>query len=162
MSLNGDGYAFDERKEAGDEGEAILDYYLSQRFELTKPPEDAEMRWKFDRILRSGQKRYTVEYKNCEWADRTGNLFIETVSNSETGSPGWALNTIAQIICYRLNESGRVFFLDSVQIRICLDDIQGRFETKSVQNEGYCTEGVLVPIPYAQNRGIIIAEVVFQ
>jgi len=161
MSVIGDAYAFDERKMVGDEGEAILDYHLGQHYELITPPKESEMRWKFDRILRSGKKRYTVEYKNCEWADRTGNLFIETVSNSETGSPGWALNTIAQIICYRLDGSGRVFFLDTVQIRMCLDDIQRRFDTKPVQNDGYYTEGVLVPIEYAHERGIIIAQALF-
>jgi len=162
MSVSGDGYTFSGQKEVGDSGEAILDYYLSQHYDLRAPPTTSEIRWKFDRFLQNGEKRYTVEYKNDTVADSTGNLFIETVSNTDTGAPGWALNSVAQIICYRLTGSGRVFFLDVVRIRVNIPKWRYHFPAEPIeQADGSYTHGLLVPIQKLWDEHCILAEVCF-
>jgi hypothetical protein len=162
MSVSGNGYSFGAQKEVGDSGEAILDHHLKQRYDIRQPPKRAEIKWKFDRFLRNGEKRYTVEYKNDTVAQDSGNLFIETVSNTETEAPGWALDSVAQVVCYRLSGSGHVLFLDVVRIRTNVPMWRVNCESKAIkQDDGSYTHGLLVPIKQLREEHCVLGEITF-
>lgn len=162
MPVKSKGRSFEEQKAVGQSGESVLDHYLGNHYDLEKPPLDSEIRWKFDRFLCSGKKRYTVEYKTDTIIERTGNLFIETVSNTETEAPGWALNSVAQVVCYLFEGNGRVLFLDMVRLRMSLPHWRARYSCRAVrQDDGSFTRGLLVPVKDAWEQNCVLAELQF-
>ena len=162
MPVTNERYSFEEQKAVGADGENMIDEYLSEYYTLRKPPLDSEIRWKFDRFLINGQKRYTVEYKTDTVAGQSENLFIETISNTDTGAPGWALDSVAQVVCYLLKGTGRILFLDVVRIRMALPLWRVNCPSKAVQqDDGSYTHGLLVPIESARDEEVILAELLF-
>jgi len=91
-----------------------------------------------------------IDYKCDERAARTGNAFIETVSNDVSGRPGWALTTEAEWIFYFVVPD-RVLGILSAKLRRALPSWQRRFPTRAARNvswdgKPYRTLGVCVPL----------------
>lgn len=100
-------------------------------------------------------KRFSVQYK-CDWRAReTNNIFWETVSNDRSGSLGWAMKARpeADWLIYFMPDAEKpntlVFRGKDLP---CLARKWRRHypESKGVDNGGYCTFGIKVPIAEAR------------
>jgi hypothetical protein len=96
-------------------------------------------------------RAYQVKYD--EIAHTTGNVFVETVSNDTTGAPGWALKCEASVIYYVIAGMGMVIEIDPLRLKRMVPALQDRFRPQPVQNKGYKTIGLIVPIDDFQRIG---------
>ena len=140
-------HTFQNSKKIGDAGEAALDLFFKERFQI----EDVDMTQQklgWDRIfthLESGA-RASVEYKTDTQSHKTRNIFIETWSNKESGKKGWAYTTTAQWLYYYVLGDSEVYIVDVVQLKLYLNNWQKQFQKKGAKNPNYSSEGLLVPI----------------
>lgn len=85
-------HEFNHSRIAGDEGELFLDRFFERRGNKVEHVTLQEQKGdKLDRrftAIRTGQVAL-VEYKTDAKAAQTGNIFVETYSNAERGTPGW-------------------------------------------------------------------------
>jgi hypothetical protein len=86
----------------------------------------------------------SLDYKCDERASDTGNLFIETISNTRSGRPGWALTSQAAWLIYFVTPH-TVFMFLMAELRACLPTWRRRFPEREARNEHYVTRGLCVP-----------------
>jgi hypothetical protein len=142
-------YSFVEQFERGLEGEKVLDKYFSQWYIIKDATLDQQKNEKIDRLFRpkgapSDTPWIKVEYKTDDKTDKTGNLFIETMSMIEWGKYGWAWITHAQkVIYYALPDT--VYILDTAELRdkLMLWHKQ-RKPKRKVYNDHWTSEGYLI------------------
>ena len=136
-----------------DRWSAKLDDWLAESYPMR--PATMEEQWRgMDRLVRVALDEdgleVGVDYKCDERAARTGNAFIETVSNDVSGRKGWALTTEADWVFYFVVPD-RVFGLRADKLRAAIPDWQRRFPTRAARNVGrdgrpFRTLGVCVPL----------------
>jgi len=85
----------------------------------------------------------TVEVKTDDEAARTGNIFVETTSNDQTGATGWAHYTKADLLVILVGEDGMVTTPDAV--REHLRRWTAAYGTRTARNKGFSSEGICVP-----------------
>jgi hypothetical protein len=104
---------------------------------------DVDLLWK----TRRGS--YRVEIKGDRW-HRTGNFFLETLSNQEKGTPGCFLYTQADLLFYYFIEPRLLYILPMPATREWFLTRWHRFPerrtTTPVGDRYYTTVGRLVPI----------------
>ena len=131
-----------------DRGALILDTWLAPYYDLRAATRDEQVRG-IDRIAEDGSGPQTIDYKCDERAAATGNAFIETVSNRQTGRPGWALTSEAFWLLYFVMPH-EVLVCTFRTIRAQLPSWRERYRQGVAINtrEGlrYETLGVLVPL----------------
>src|SRR5690606_37376681 len=89
-------YDFQKQKGVGDAGESILDTYFISLGYRVEEVNMAEQRKGIDRIVKKPDGEVIkLEYKTDALTAKTGNVFIETISSTKSGSLGWALKTQA-------------------------------------------------------------------
>lgn len=140
-------YEFEDREIVGKEGERILDSWISSIYkslDVSKIRKYQEAG--IDRILtRPDGTTVTVEYKFDLASLRTGNLFFETVSVDKRNVPGWGWKSRADYWIFLL-PSMEVLVVEPGRLRNLIWRNRLRFESKEVQNFGYKTLGVPVPL----------------
>ncbi|OYD08529.1 hypothetical protein [Paludifilum halophilum] len=107
----------------------------------------ADQKRGIDRIFvnkETGQE-LTVEYKTDSRTQRTGNCFIETVSNNSTGALGWALKGRADFVVYYALGYEEAIVVKSSIFREHIAEWLFKYEARPVKNRGYLTFGLLVP-----------------
>ena len=128
----------------------VVDAWLASRYEVHVAELEDELRG-IDRFLtRPADVTVTsLDAKHDRLAHRTGNVFLETVSNDQSGRPGWALTSEADWILYHVVAERRVLLFLTSELR----DVAGwsRWRERSVRNEGYRTVGQLVPVAVASH-----------
>jgi hypothetical protein len=141
-------YRFRQQLSLGAQGEAVLDAYFGERWDIT-PASPSEQRHGIDRwfVSRANpSRRVAVEYKTDHTAGRTHNAFIETVSVDTAGKLGWAYTSAAQMLLYYVPEDERVFVIPLTGLRRALSRWLDRYPKRYIPNEGYHTHGILVPL----------------
>lgn len=143
-------YDFGQQLKVGAAGEAALDAYFGQWFNIT-PATDAEQRLGIDRhwASRLDSRLWTVEYKTDHTAKRTHNAFVETVS-VEGKRRGWVYTSQANWVIYYVpgGDYDLAYMLDISHIRRrVLREWERIYPVKPVQNtRGYITKGLIVPL----------------
>lgn len=140
-------YDFDAQLRDGHDGEAVLDTHFSEWFFITPASRD-EQRRGIDRWWepRDGGRALSVEYKTDRLATRSGNAFVETVSSDTHNKPGWAYASAAQLLCYYVPGDELVYLIDMNRLRSNLSLWTQRYRQRVVENVGYNTIGLLVPL----------------
>lgn len=91
---------FHDSKVRGDQGEAIVKRWLERRGNKITPAPEHLQRLGIDFTIDNDGLITTAEVKYDEAAQRTGNVFIETYSNEETGRLGWYYTSKANLLFY--------------------------------------------------------------
>mgnify|MGYP001582985356 FL=1 len=143
-------HRFEDSRAVEARWEGVLDAWLRADGRDVRPATMAEQ-WKgIDRVVTDENGEVCgIEYKIDEVARRTGNIFVETVSNDNTGRPGWAYTSTARWIFYFIVPD-RVLCLLTERLRAALPAWLRRFRLKSADNGDYRTVGVVVPIVEAE------------
>ena len=143
---------FNQSKAAGDEGEQFLDRLFEQRGNKVEPVTKQEQRDdKIDRKITNPNngKTVIVEYKTDMKAKQTGNVFVETFSNIENGTPGWIGASKAEWLVTLIPDEC-VLITRLSKIRECYATKWVGYNHKSVPNRVgnniYHTIGFPVPI----------------
>lgn len=153
-------YKFRAKLAEGQRHEAYLDGLFADRFDI-RPVGMQQERRGIDRVFtdrRSGA-RYTIQYKADSTAARTGNAFVETISVSTTGAPGWAVRCAADYIFYYVVGVGPIYVLRPADIRAHLDAWRARCEERRIPNRGYHTVGLLVPLAEFERAAVKVVNV---
>lgn len=147
---------FDDSQAKGKPGEDELDRLFSRVYEIHKVTR-SQQRNEIDRVFirRDTRMEYTIEYK-CDFkAEETGNAFIETVSVSTSGAPGWVLKSHAQWLVYYLPISRVIRWVPMLDIKQKFAEWFSRYGRglKEIPNRGrgggqYITSGF--PVPFAE------------
>jgi hypothetical protein len=137
-------YSFVEQLERGKAGEAVIKDYFSQWYKITDATLDQQKNEKIDFIFERNGVRTKVEVKTDDKTDKTGNLFIETMSMIEWGKYGWAWVTQAEkVLYYALPDT--VYILDVAQLRDMLQVWHKQRKPKrKVYNDHWTSEGYLI------------------
>ena len=140
-------YGFEEQLSIGEQYENELDNYFSQWFYVS-PVDMQFQRAGIDRTWESKENKfvYSVEYKADERASQTGNAFVETVSVDIDDKPGWAYSSCSQILVYYLPIDKKVYIASVIQLKFSVPKWRELCSVKDVQNNGYVTKGVIVPL----------------
>jgi hypothetical protein len=141
-------YDFQTQLRKGEAAERLLDQHFAAWFDI-EPASRDEQRRGIDRWFtgkRTGQ-RIAVEMKTDFHAARTGNAFVETVS-VDGAKQGWAFTSSAAWLLYYCPGFGgeQVYMVRFQSLRERLTQWVSRWPEKTVQNDGYFTRGVLVPL----------------
>ena len=97
-----------------------------------------------DRVwIVGGKMLYTVEYKHDFASEDTGNIFIETMSNTYTGSLGWVYTSRAQILVTLVHDALLFAYMPNVKSMMCLWAMI--YPEKPCDNNGYRSYGLPVP-----------------
>jgi len=152
-------FQFGVQLDAGKEGERELDDFFREQCGITIDTVGLKVDKRgIDRVFRwpSG-KVATVEYKTDFKAAKTRNAFIETISVSSTNKPGWALTSEAQVLVYFIPEARDIHIFDMYLLKSMVEwtAAQG-FRTGRASNNGYYTEGILVPLDWLLARTWLI------
>lgn len=141
-------YEFEKQLLDGEDGERLLDRHFEEWFFITHASRD-EQRRGIDRWWepKDGGRAMSVEYKTDRWATRTGNAFVETVSNDAQNKPGWAYASAAELLVYYVPGQELVYLIDMIRLRSYLSLWTQRYRQHVVENAGYNTIGLLVPLP---------------
>jgi hypothetical protein len=146
-------YGFDNQLNKGEKGENILDRYYSKWYSIT-PVSMSSQKAGMDRVWeeRTTGMRTSVEYKTDEWTPKSGRVFIETVSVDTVGKKGWAYTSLAQWLIYYVPGFRRAYRITMLNIKHYLPywierigKVPG-YEYKKVKNNGYFTEGIVIPL----------------
>jgi hypothetical protein len=141
-------YDFATQLSKGEAAERLLDAHFATWFAITPASAD-EQRRGMDRWWtgRKTGQRFAVEYKTDYRAAQTGNVFIETVS-VDGAKPGWAFTSQARWLIYFTPGFGgeQVYMVVLEDLRTKLREWRERWPEKTVQNQGYTSRGVIVPL----------------
>ena len=132
----------------------LLDFRAPGLTPAERAAREAWQRRGVDALLYFGQRPYqtrsTVEFKADTTAATSGNAFIETVSVDTEGAPGWAAYSLAQYLVYFIPPTGAVYVVPLTSLRNALlrrwARDEERYPRRAIQNRGYKTHGVLVPL----------------
>lgn len=151
-------YSFSQQKTIGAQAEAALDRWLD-RFYRLRPATGPQQRQGIDRQAthRITGRQFTLEYKADSRANQTGNAFVETASVAPS-KPGWAFTCSADYLLYWVKNRG-VYVCRPLVVRRHLSDWQRTCPIRSIPNQGYQTEGLLVPLnKFAEASSFFIPE----
>lgn len=140
-------YSFREQLDIGKQGEEKLDAYFYALGTEIRCANMFEQKRGIDRWFRAkdGDRVYTVEYKTDEKTQKTGNVFVETISNNQTGALGWAVKGLADFVIYYAVGIEEAAVIRSEKLREKIAEWFFSYPTKAVKNRGYMTYGILVP-----------------
>lgn len=139
-------YQFSRQFDIGKDFEARLDNFFKQ-YCFVYAAAAHEQRQGIDRWFADEDQGFiSVEYKADSKAAKTGNAFVETVSVDTRNISGWAHTSIADVLCYYVPPTGKIWLIDFLELRRFLPDWIEKYPIRKVQNSDYCTHGVLVPL----------------
>lgn len=142
-------HEFHRSSKVEDRWAPVLDAWLGEHYSF-RPATMAEQWRGIDRVAVDDSGREAgIDYKCDTQAGRTNNVFIETVSNDQSGRPGWAETSEAEWIFYFVTP-GLVLAFRTVRLREALRSWQRRYPTRGARNGRYTTMGVCVPIQVAK------------
>lgn len=140
---------FKESLSIGEKAEERLRIWLVKRYGISTEPAtkeqqlggiDFEMRDGFGDWMGFGEVKFDVAAK------KTGNVFIETTSNTTTGKDGWVFTSNSDCLFYIVDGVG-IYQTTCKELIKLLDVVTaGNYKTGRAHNKGYDSVGVLVPL----------------
>jgi hypothetical protein len=142
-------YKFREQLDIGQQGEAKLDDYFSSHGYEVREVDLADQKRGIDRVLvnKKTGKEITIEYKSDSLTHKTGNVFVETISNNQTGALGWALKGQADFVVYYAIGYEEAIVVRSSRFRENIAEWIFKYPARPCKNPGYKSFGLLVPWP---------------
>lgn len=146
------GHTYAEQIEVERMHNATLDGYFSTWYDI-EPVGHSEQLAGIDRRFTAWSApthTRAVEYKSDLRAASTGNAFIETYSNVESGRPGWARTCSADVLVYYcVGGAGVAYLIRPDDIRAALPSWSQRYRSADCYNRdrGFHSRGLLVPLP---------------
>jgi hypothetical protein len=139
-------HTFKDKLREAEEHERRLDEYFAEHFEISEVGIKDQKRG-IDRVFKSksGAIR-TVEYKCDSMAAKTGNVFIETISNDRTGQEGWIFKIQADLLIYYIPPTGEIIAIRPQEIWKRMPEWIQRYRAASARNPSYCSYGRIVPL----------------
>lgn len=137
-------YGFKEQLLKGKEGEARLDTYFSKWYFVSPVTMDLERKG-IDRKFKRGSIVTYAEYKTDSLTQKTGNIFVETISVDTLGRLGWAWTCTADLLMY-LALPNTLYVVNPTKVRECIEVWQKAYGVRSVKNKGYKSVGIPVPV----------------
>ena len=141
-------HRFKDKAALGRDGaDRVVRHFTKARgFRFTPATMEEEWTGMDYRVKRPGRGGCTVEVKTDTIANRTGNAFIEVVSNDRTGRPGWAHTCSADFLLYYVTGAEAVYVLHPSDIRDRLEQWESAYSRRPAQNAGFRTIGLCVPL----------------
>ena len=142
-------HKFDESFDVGKDGEKAIEKIVGPCGMLViKPPRHYQSRG-IDQIWCSDFSRafYTVECKYDVRCADTGNIFLETMSDTSKmieNHNGWVYTTEAQLVATLID--GYLLIAEATKLKDNIKRLRDTYGEVSVQNVGYESEGVPVPL----------------
>lgn len=149
--MPGNVYDFERQRELGAIGESIIRGVFAQQFNIQRSVA-LEQRQGIDFWFSYGAFDLAVEVKTDFTAAHTRNAFIEVTSVDVDGKPGWAHTSRADFLLYYVPPDRVVYVVAMREIRHRLPAWRKKYESRRVQNDGYQTEGILVPLDQLNGR----------
>lgn len=125
-----------------------LDSWFRAQGYIVESPNEAHSAYNVRRLTSpKTDERLVVAYKTDRRIADTSSIFLETYSvlNETTSKPGWAKDRKMDAFVVYSPQSAYFWFLRSSTVRENLADWCTRLESRTVRNEGYNTEGLIVP-----------------
>ncbi len=161
MSRDPRPYSFPTQLSRGAQGEAVLDAHFGTHWDIT-PASPSEQQRGIDRwfVHRAGSStRVAVEYKTDRTAGRTQNAFIETISVDTAGKRGWAYTSAARSMVYYVPSCEQAYVIPFKALRRALPRWTARYPQRRIPNEGYHTQGLLVPLAELAGTALAVVNV---
>jgi hypothetical protein len=141
-------YDFSHQKKVGKAGETAIDHWLKflgyNIEDVSELPEYQKAG--IDRLLtRLDGTTIKAEYKTDLKAKQTGNLFFETVSVAHRNIPGWGHTSQADFWIFFIPKQ-EILVVEPGKFRCLVLEHLTTLEKKTVQNQGFCTIGLPVPL----------------
>lgn len=138
----------------GEKFEKLLDNYFSKYYTITEVSQEQQFAG-IDRIFKNSDRELKIEYKCDTVTITSGNLFIETFSNVESGRKGWAFTSQADWIFYYLIGMDKIVSMKPENIRTYLKEWISKYRLQSVLNKDstrqYHSRGILIPLEVFEN-----------
>ncbi len=140
-------YDFKTQLDKGQKAEQLIDALLEANFRIERATRE-QQRQGIDRILTHWQtgQLWRAEYKADLRAKNTGNAFVETISVDRDLKLGWAITSEADLLFYYIPGDGLIYILRFEALRMNLPRWIRRYPLRTIQNRGYATHGILVPL----------------
>ena len=153
-------YTFDEQYNHGKQGEQQIARWLQPVYSIDFATDRHQQDQGIDLIgtHRETGELVTFEVKTDRAAHRTGNAFIEVVSNSNRGSIGWVQKCKADWLIYWIPGLHRIYQVRPYELRVALKDWQYEYPLKSSQNQTYSTQGFIVPLIELETVATVVSE----
>ncbi len=87
-----------------------------------------------------------MEYKTDHRAQTTGNAFVETISIDRDLKLGWAVTSESDLLLYYIPGLELIYVIRFEALRAQLPRWLRTYPIRSIQNQGYATHGILVPL----------------
>jgi hypothetical protein len=147
-------YDFPTQYKVGKAGELVIDHWLQALgYRIDDVSESPEyQKAGIDRLLIRPDGSITkAEYKTDVKAKQTGNLFFEIVSVDNRNIVGWGLTSQADLWIFFI-PGHEILLIEPGKFRWLVLEQLATLQKKVVQNRGYCTIGL--PVPLAKVREI--------
>ncbi|NMA74530.1 MAG: hypothetical protein GX963_10305 [Bacteroidales bacterium] len=134
--------AYKRDKQFGDKGEALMKEWLEKR-ELTERIEDVSDDPYYQKkdidflVYQKTGKTMKVDVKYDTLIDKTGNVFIELISNDKKKTPGNFIYSKADLFLYVFAKSKRVLIIPLKEAREYIYKNLKKFKSVSVPNYDY-------------------------
>lgn len=143
-------HKFIDSKVIGDYGEYFLDqYFESIGYTIRQASKNSQIKYKIDRqfLKEKNGKLYSwfVEYKTDKRSIDTGNIFLETISNSVNNTPGWLFATKADVIITLVPDKYIIGYYIK-DLRDNYTNIWKDYKVVTAINENYKSFGVIVTV----------------
>jgi len=126
----------------------VLDQWLKKRGNTFRDASDEEQWMGIDRVVLA-PKQTTIEYKCDTRAKKTGNIFVETISNNVSGRKGWAKTCQADWLFYFITP-GELLCFEGASFKRMVPTWERRYGTKKARNHTFDSVGLVVPIDAAK------------
>ncbi|GAC1302272.1 MAG: hypothetical protein NVSMB14_11600 [Isosphaeraceae bacterium] len=133
-----------------------LDEWFETRGYLVESPNESHSAYNVRRMTspKTGE-RLVIAYKTDRRIAETSAMFLETYSvlTDTIAKPGWAKDSRMDAFVVYSPQSAYFWFLRSSVVRERLSDWEARLESRRVRNDGYDTEGLIVPESELRSAG---------
>lgn len=139
-------YDFTEQLQKGEGYEAVLDRHYSKTYKIQHVSMSAQKSGIDRTWTDENGLRFSIEYKADDRAATSGNVFIELVSVDNTQKAGWAKTSCAQVLVYYIPPKNKAYLIPMLVLKNLTIEWEKKYSRKIIPNNGYNTEGVIVPI----------------
>lgn len=131
----------------GEFGEDFVHDYMKQWYDIRLADRE-EQRHGIDAWYthRETGEQHSVEVKLDERSGQTGNLFVEVTSVDNPIKPGWVWTCQADQLIYWLPVQRLFVGFVIAKLQLHIREWAKRYSIKAVDNDGYQTHGVPVPL----------------
>ncbi|MBA4495116.1 hypothetical protein ACFO25_09995 [Paenactinomyces guangxiensis] len=147
-------HTFSEKLKEGEAFEKMLDTFFSKWYRIEPVTDRKLQKAGIDRIFIDEEtgRRLKVEYKADSMARKTGNVFIETISNSSTFEEGWVMKCQADVIIYFIPPTSEIIAIEPLAILKSLPEWIQLYKKAPAKNPTYWSYGRLVPVVEFKKR----------